>query len=64
MAAPNAADSATDNPYVAEPDTGFAAVEELDETTAREQAERLRAAIRYHDHRYYVGNDPVVDDRT
>jgi DNA ligase (NAD+) len=53
-----------DNPYVSDPPTAFDPVEELDEELAREQAERLRAAVRYHDRRYYVEADPVVADRT
>jgi DNA ligase (NAD+) len=53
-----------DNPYVEAPDTEFEPVEELTAEAAREQAERLREAIRYHDYRYYVENDPVVGDRT
>jgi len=59
-----AEDAPADNPYVTEPDTDFAPVESLSEPAAREQAERLREAIRYHDHRYYVENDPVIGDRT
>ncbi|PSP26900.1 DNA ligase (NAD(+)) LigA [Halobacteriales archaeon QH_2_65_14] len=53
-----------DNPYVTDPPTDFAPVEELSEAKAREQAERLREAIRYHDYRYYVEADPVIGDRT
>jgi DNA ligase (NAD+) len=53
-----------DNPYVEEPPTDFAPVDELSASQAREQAEQLREAIRYHDHRYYVEADPVVPDRT
>jgi DNA ligase (NAD+) len=53
-----------DNPYVEAPDTDFAPAAELNEEQAREQAELLREAIRYHDHRYYVEADPVVGDRT
>ncbi|MFB6352647.1 MAG: NAD-dependent DNA ligase LigA [Halobacteriales archaeon] len=53
-----------DNPYVRDPPTEFAPVEELSEAEAREQAAQLREAIRYHDHRYYVANDPVIGDRT
>lgn len=52
-----------DNPYVREPDTSFASVEDLGEETAREQVKRLREAIEYHDYRYYVENDPVIADR-
>ncbi|MDS0259944.1 NAD-dependent DNA ligase LigA [Haloarcula sp. S1CR25-12] len=51
------------NPHVESPDTDFAPVEELDEATAREQADQLREAIRYHDYRYYVEADPVIGDR-
>ncbi|RBI63346.1 DNA ligase (NAD(+)) LigA [halophilic archaeon] len=53
-----------ENPYVEDPSTDFAPVEELSEEAAREQAEQLREAIRYHDYRYYVENDPLVADRT
>ncbi|GCF13435.1 DNA ligase [Haloarcula mannanilytica] len=51
------------NPYVEDPPTDFAPVEDIDEATAREQADQLREAVRYHDHRYYVENDPVIGDR-
>ncbi|MFB6101306.1 MAG: NAD-dependent DNA ligase LigA [Haloplanus sp.] len=51
-----------DNPYVRDPDTSFTPVEELSEADAREQVERLREAIEYHDYRYYVENDPVISD--
>jgi DNA ligase (NAD+) len=56
--------SADENPYIEDPETDFAPVEELSEDEAREQAERLSEAIRYHDYRYYVENDPVIADRT
>ncbi|EMA42703.1 NAD-dependent DNA ligase LigA [Halococcus saccharolyticus] len=59
-----AADEIDGNPYAHDPETAFAPVEELSEETARDQAEQLRAALRYHDHRYYVANDPVIGDRT
>ena len=37
--------------------------EEIDkESEAREALEQLREAIRYHNYRYYVANDPVVSD--
>jgi DNA ligase (NAD+) len=52
----------TDNPYVEHPPTDFEAASELTEDDAREQAALLRAAIEYHDHRYYVENDPVIAD--
>jgi DNA ligase (NAD+) len=57
-------DAPADNPYVREPDTEFAPVDDIDEAAAREQAALLREALRYHDYRYYVRNDPVVGDRT
>jgi len=53
-----------ENPYVTDPDTEFDPVAELDEQRAREQAERLREAVRYHDYRYYVLADPAIGDRT
>ena len=52
-----------DNPYVREPDTDFSPIEALTADEAREQVERLREAIRYHDYRYYVENDPTISDR-
>jgi DNA ligase (NAD+) len=58
-----ARDPPSDNPYLEEPDLDFAPVETLSESTAREQADALRAAIRYHDYRYYVEADPLISDR-
>ncbi|MFB6073364.1 MAG: NAD-dependent DNA ligase LigA [Halobacterium sp.] len=55
-------DAPEDNPYVREPDTDFQPVEDLDESEAERQVEALREAVRYHDYRYYVENDPVVSD--
>ena len=60
----DAVDPSSDNPYLSEPSTDFEPVEALGEADAESQAERLREAIRYHDQRYYVENDPVIDDRT
>ena len=57
MAAPPA-----ENPYVEDPETDFAPIEELDSEAAETQAATLRDAIRYHDHRYYVEDDPVIAD--
>jgi DNA ligase (NAD+) len=51
------------NPYLRDPPTEFESVEELSETDAAEQAQQLRAAIREHDHRYYVEADPLIADR-
>ena len=53
-----------DDPYVRDPPTEFAPATDLSAEEAREQAARLRAAIRFHDHRYYVESDPVIADRT
>ncbi|PSQ04578.1 DNA ligase (NAD(+)) LigA [Halobacteriales archaeon QS_6_71_20] len=53
-----------DNPYLLDPDADFAPVAALDATDAERQAALLRAAIREHDHRYYVAADPLIADRT
>ncbi|MFB6195908.1 MAG: NAD-dependent DNA ligase LigA [Haloplanus sp.] len=58
-----AEDVSEDNPYIVEPDTAFAPVDELSEAEASEQVARLREAVRFHDYRYYVLNDPVISDR-
>jgi len=55
-------DPPPENPYAAEPDTDFEPVETLSRSAADAQADALREAIRYHDHRYYVLNDPVISD--
>ncbi|MFC6974666.1 NAD-dependent DNA ligase LigA [Halomicroarcula sp. GCM10025709] len=57
-------DDLADNPYVEDPPTEFDPVADLDADSAREQARELREAIRYHDYRYYVENDPLIGDRT
>ena len=57
-------DAPDNNPYIRDPDTDFDPPDHLDEDEAREQADQLREAIRYHDYRYYVENDPVIADRT
>lgn len=46
------------------PDTDFEPVEQLDADEAGAEVEALREAIEYHDHRYYVKNDPVISDAT
>ncbi|MCD2203157.1 NAD-dependent DNA ligase LigA [Halobacterium sp. KA-6] len=55
-------DAPEDNPYIRDPDTDFAPVDDVDEDEAEEQVELLREAVRYHDYRYYVENDPVISD--
>jgi len=52
------------NPYLRDPPTTFEPVGEIDEERAREQARLLREAVREHDYRYYVENDPAIADRT
>ena len=52
----------TDNPYVRDPPLEFWPIEGMDEAQARAEIEPLREAIHYHDYRYYVENDPIIDD--
>lgn len=54
----------SDNPYLQNPDLSFTPVEQLNREEAAKQAGRLRAALREHDHRYYVEADPIIADRT
>ena len=51
-----------ENPYVEDPPTDFDPVADLSEDEAAEQAALLRAAVREHDHRYYVEAAPLVTD--
>jgi len=51
-----------ENPYVEDPSTDFEPVADLSPEAAAEQAALLRAAIREHDHRYYVEADPLISD--
>ncbi|TKX81970.1 NAD-dependent DNA ligase LigA [Halorubrum sp. SD626R] len=53
-----------ENPYVEAPPTDFEPVEALSDEGAAEQASLLRAAVREHDHRYYVEADPLISDET
>ncbi|APW99992.1 DNA ligase (NAD(+)) LigA [Halobiforma lacisalsi AJ5] len=57
-------ENAEDNPYLRDPPTDFEPVEGLSPEEAREQVELLREAVREHDRRYYVENDPIIADRT
>ncbi|WP_049899224.1 NAD-dependent DNA ligase LigA [Natrinema sp. J7-1] len=57
-------DENEENPYLRDPPSDFAPVEELSETAAREQVDRLREAVREHDRRYYVESEPLIADRT
>jgi DNA ligase (NAD+) len=56
-------DAPVDNPYVWDVPESFDDPETLDPEQAREQAEKIREAVRYHDYRYYVQADPVIGDR-
>ncbi|SEW27916.1 NAD-dependent DNA ligase LigA [Natrinema salifodinae] len=58
------ADEDEENPYLRDPPTDFAPVAELSEAEAERQVEQLRQAIREHDRRYYVENDPIIADRS
>jgi DNA ligase (NAD+) len=55
-------DTLKNNPYAEDPDTAFVPIDDLDRSTAEQQAALLREAIRYHDRRYYVEDDPVIAD--
>ncbi|MFU8868570.1 NAD-dependent DNA ligase LigA [Natronococcus sp.] len=58
------ADENADNPYLRDPPTEFERLEALSEEEAERQVQLLREAVREHDRRYYVENDPLVADRT
>lgn len=58
-----AVEAPEDNPYVRDPSTEFDPVDDLDDETAAAEVATLREAIRYHDYRYYVEQDPVIADR-
>ena len=51
-----------DNPFVDPGRLSFDAVSGLGYEEARDEADRLAAAIRYHDHRYYVLDSPLIAD--
>jgi DNA ligase (NAD+) len=44
------------------PKTDFKDIDDLTEKEARQQVEALRDGIEYHNHRYYVKNDPAISD--
>jgi len=52
------------NPYVWNPDTDFRPVDSLTHSEANSQANLLREAVREHNRRYYVKNDPIIADGT
>ena len=47
-----------------DPETDFKAVDELTKKAAQEEIEALCEGINYHDHQYYVKNDPQISDST
>src|SRR6056297_2822944 len=51
------------NPYLRDPPQEFEPVDALSAAEAERQVEMLRAAIREHDHRYYIAADPLIADR-
>ena len=53
-----------DNQFVDPGEVSFGPVSELGGEAAAEQAGDVAAAIRYHDHRYYVLDSPVIADST
>lgn len=52
----------TDNPFVRDPPASFESIDSIDRSAAEREVARLREAIRYHDYRYYVRNDPIIAD--
>jgi DNA ligase (NAD+) len=50
------------NPFKHDPKLRFPKVDKLSKNQAREQAEQLREALEYHNHRYYIKNDPEISD--
>lgn len=53
-----------DNPYIRDSDLDFKNLEEMSEKEAESEVEKLRDAIEYHDHRYYLENNPLISDKT
>jgi len=56
-------DADEDNPYLREPPTDFAPVEDLG-GRSRATGRTAPEAIREHDRRYYVESEPLIADRT
>ena len=50
--------------YKKNPKTAFDEIDDMSKKEVREQIEDLREAIDFHDHKYYVENDPVISDAT
>ena len=52
-----------ENPYIRDPELDFEDAGNLTEKEAEKQVKLLREALKYHDYRYYVENDPVISDK-
>ncbi|MEA1885981.1 MAG: hypothetical protein U9N72_02070 [Bacteroidota bacterium] len=51
------------NPYKKTPFPDFQDIEKISGKSAQKEIEQLRDAIEYHDHRYYIDNNPVISDK-
>ncbi len=51
------------NPYKKTPFPEFEKLNSLSKKQAEKEIRQLRDAINYHDHRYYIKNDPVISDK-
>lgn len=51
------------NEYIWNPNTEFKPSEDINKDKAVKQAKKLREAIREHDRRYYIENNPIIQDR-
>ena len=52
-----------ENPYIRDPELDFEDAGNLTEKEGEKQVKLLREALKYHDYRYYVENDPVISDK-
>ncbi|MFW5644639.1 MAG: NAD-dependent DNA ligase LigA, partial [Bacteroidota bacterium] len=51
------------NPYKKSPFPDFEKLKSLSKKQAKKEVLQLRDAINYHDHRYYIKNDPIISDK-
>lgn len=52
------------NPYKKTPFPDFENIEKISKKQAKKEVKQLRDAINYHDHRYYIKNDPLISDKS
>ena len=52
-----------ENPYIRDAELDFEDAGNLTEKEGEKQVKLLREALKYHDYRYYVENDPVISDK-